>query len=111
MTRTLLLAGFAAAAPMAAAAQDPATVYQRGKQYSVEVKVDGLLPQEFTASPITFVETDRALARVRPRIEVGVDRFLLGVGGDFLFSSEKNTEFLPVLPLLRDNYDSRDARL
>jgi len=111
MRRTLLLAGLAVAVPLASAAQDPAPVYQQGKQYSFEVKVDGLLRQEFTASPITFLETDRALARVRPRIEIGVDRFLLGVGGDFIFSSEKNTEFLPTMPLLRDNYDSRDARL
>lgn len=109
MRRSLLIAALAAAAP--AAAQDPAPVYQQGKQYSVELKVDGLLRQEFTASPITFLETDRALARVRPRIEIAVDLFLLGVGGDFIFSSEENTEFLPTLPLLRDNYDSRDARL
>lgn len=111
MTRSLLLAGLAAAAPVLAAAQDPAPVYQPDQQYSLEFKVEGLLRQEFTESPITFLETDRALARVRPRVEIGVNRFLLGVGGDFMFSSEKNTEFLPTLPLLRDNYDSRDARL
>jgi hypothetical protein len=110
MKRSLLLA-LLTAAPAVAAAQDPDPVYQQGKQYSLELKVDGLLRQEFTASPITFLETDRALARVRPRVEIGVDRFLLGVGGDFVFSSERNTKFLPTLPLLRDNYDSRDARL
>ena len=111
MKRPLLLAALAVAAPLAAAAQDPAPVYQADQQYSVEFKVDGLLRQEFTESPITFLETDRALARVRPRLEIGVNRFLLGVGGEFAFSSESNTRFLPVLPLLRDNYDSREARL
>jgi len=110
MTRSLLLAGLAAAAPVLAAAQDPAPVYQQGKQYSVEVKVDGLLRQEWTDS-ITFIENDRALGRLRPRVEIGIDRFLLGVGGDFLYGTERNTAFLPTLPLLRDNYDSRDARL
>lgn len=109
MTRSLLLAALAAAAP-AVAAQDPAPVYQPGKQYSVEVKLDGVLRQEWTDS-ITFIENDRTLGRLRPRIEIGVDRFLVGVGGDFVYGSEKNTEFLPTLPLLRDNYDSRDARL
>ena len=110
MTRALLLAALAAAAPAPAAAQDPAPVYQQGKQYSFEVKLDGVLRQEWT-DPITFIENDRALGRLRPRLEIGVHRFLLGVGGDFVYGSEKNTAFLPVLPLLRDNYDSRDARL
>jgi len=110
MTRSLLLAGVAAASPALAAAQDPAPVYQQGTQYSVEVKLDGLLRQEWTDA-ITLIENDRALGRLRPRVEIGVDRFLLGVGGDFVYGSEENTAFLPTLPLLRDNYDSRDARL
>jgi hypothetical protein len=110
MTRSLLVA-VVAAAPALAAAQDPAPVYQPDKQYSLELKVDGFLRQEWTESPITFLETDRALARVRPRVEIGVHRFLLGVGGDFIYSTDENTEFAPVMPLLRDNYDSRDARL
>lgn len=110
MTRSLLLAGLVAAAPALAAAQDPAPVYQQGKRYSVEVKLDGFFRQEWTDA-ITFIENDRALGRLRPRVEFGFNRFLLGVGGDFVYGSEKNTTFLPVLPLLRDNYDSRDGRL
>lgn len=108
MKPSLLLIALAASVP--AAAQDPAPVYPPGKRYSVEVKLDGVLRQEWTDS-ITFIEKDRALGRLRPRVEIGVNRFLFGVGGDFVYGSEKNTEFLPVLPLLRDNYDSRDARL
>lgn len=110
LTRSLLLAGLAAAAPAIAAAQDPAPVYQQGKQYSVEVKLDGVLRQEWTDA-ITFIGNNRALGRLRPRLEIGVDHFLLGVGGDFVYGSEKNTDFLPTLPILRDNYDTRDARL
>lgn len=108
MKRSLLLLALATAGP--AYAQDPAPVYQAGKRYSVEVKLDGVLRQEWTDS-VTFIKNDRALARLRPRVEIGVNRVLFGVGGDFVYGSERNTEFLPVLPLLRDNYDSRDARL
>jgi hypothetical protein len=109
--KLLVLAGLAALAPAVSAAQDPAPVYQQGQRYSFDLKADGFLRQEFTDSPITFVETDRALARLRPRVEIGINRVLIGVGGDFLYSSEKNLEFAPTLPLLRDNYDSVDARL
>lgn len=105
-----LTAACLAAVPVCAAAQDPDPVYQQGERYSVEVKVDGLFRQEWT-DPITLIDNDRALGRLRPRIEIGVNRFLLGLGGDFVYGSEKNTEFAPVMPLLRDNYDSRDARL
>jgi hypothetical protein len=108
MKRFLLLT-LLAAAP--AYAQDPAPVYQPDQQYSFEFKVDGLLRQEFTEYPITFLETERSMLRVRPRVELGINKFLLGVGGDLGYSTEKNTAFAPVMPLLRDNFDSRDARL
>jgi hypothetical protein len=108
MKPSLLLIALAASVP--AAAQDPAPVYQAGQRYSFELKADGYLRQEWTDT-ITFIENDRTLARARPRVELGFNRVLLGLGGDFVYGSEKNTEFLPVLPLLRDNYDSRDARL
>src|SRR5687767_5441103 len=110
MTRSLVLAALTVATPLLAAAQDPDVVYQQGERYSVEVKVDGLLRQEWT-DPITLIDNDRALGRLRPRVEIGVNRFLLGLGGDFVYGSEKNTEFATPMPLLRDNYDSRDARL
>ena len=110
MKRSLLILALAAAAAPAHA-QDPAPVYQPDKQYSFELEGDGFLRQEFTDSPITFLETDRTLLRVRPRVEIGVNRFLFGVGGDFGIASARNTRFAPVLPLLRDNFDSREARL
>lgn len=113
MTSRPLATAALALLPAAAAAQDPAPVYQGGKQYSLEVKLDGVLRQEWT-DPITFIDDSRQLARLRPRVEVGFNRFLFGVGGDFVYGSQENTvppEGVANLPLLRDNYDSRDARL
>jgi len=99
----------ALAASVPAYAQDPPPVYQQGKQYSFELKGDGFLRQEWTDS-ITFIENDRALARLRPRVELGIDRLLLGVGGDFGVGSAPSPP-LENVPLLRDNFDPRDARL
>jgi hypothetical protein len=113
MTSRSLAAAALAALPVAAAAQDPAPVYQGGRQYSLEVKLDGVLRQEWT-DEITFIDDSRQLARLRPRIEAGVNRFLFGLGGDFVYGSQENTvppEGVATLPLLRDNYDARDARL
>lgn len=110
MKRSFALAALTVATPFLGAAQEADPVFQPGERYSVEVKVDGLLRQEWT-DPIALVDNDRTLGRLRPRVEIGVNRFLLGLGGDFVHGSDKNTEFAPVMPLLRDNYDSRDARL
>src|SRR5687768_5179307 len=73
----------------AAAAQDPDPVYQAGKTYSLELKVDAVLRQEWTDT-ITFIEKSRQLARIRPRVEVGVSRVLFGVGADLLYGSDEN---------------------
>jgi hypothetical protein len=108
MKRALCAAGVLMA-PALAAAQDPAPVYQPGKQYSVEVKLDGVVRQEWTDS-ITFIENDRFHVRMRPRVEIGVNRFLIGLGGDFIHGSPPSVE-LDQVPLLRDNFDPRDARL
>lgn len=106
MTRFILIAVLVTAP---ASAQDPAPVYQGGRQYSVETKLDGYLRQEWTDS-VTFIDKDRTLGRLRPRVEVGVNRFLLGVGGDFAYGSAANPP-LDTVPLLRDNFDPREARL
>jgi hypothetical protein len=92
-------------------AQEP--TYQPEEEYSVKLKVDALLRQEWTRS--IFVSStatrdeSRRRGRLLPRLEFGIKRLLLGVGGDFNFSSDKNTDPKPAL--LRDNYKSRDARL
>lgn len=79
-------------------------------------EIDGLLRQEWTTN---FLSSDPAVAappdqsrrliRVRPRLILGGERFQLGVGGEFNYGSDKNTDPKPTL--LRDNYDSRSARL
>ena len=116
LMKRVLLAASLFALPTGAAAQDPQDppdVYQPSNRLAVEVKVDGYLRQEWT-DEITFIDGSRQLGRVRPRLEVAVHRFTFGVGGDFLYGSQENTVPTPPvvnLPLLRDNYDARDARL
>jgi len=91
-------------------AQQP--VYQT--DHSVKLKVDGLFREEWTrdiaqGSPTTFVNQDRWRARLVPRVEMTLGKLDLGVGGDFNYSSDKNVD--PEPPLIRDNYNSRSARL
>lgn len=98
-----------------AATQDAAPVFQTSPtQNNVRLRVDGLMRQEWTRDifiPGTGETRDenRRRFRILPRLEFGSDRFTLGVGGDFNYSSDKNVDPKPAL--LRDNYDSRDARL
>lgn len=96
-----------------AAAQEPAPVYQAPKQHNFELKVDGLVRREWTEDifrdPGLFESDRRWRFRLLPRLEIGAGKALFGVGGDFNYGSDKNTE--PAPALLRDNYDSRDARL
>ncbi|HET7293086.1 MAG TPA: putative porin [Vicinamibacteria bacterium] len=114
MKRSLAaLALASSAAPLLA--QEPAPVYQSSSS-SFSFHVDALLRQEWTrdifvpAVPAPeLTDEDRTRFQVRPRIEFGRERFALGVGGDFNYSSDENVE--PPPALLRDNYDSRDARL
>ena len=100
-----------AAAPLAAQ-EEPAPVYQEQKSFSL--KVDGLLPRrEWTkglaVAPDTFEDDERWRGQLRPRLEFDLEKVVLGVGGDFNYSSDENTAGSPVL--VRDNYKSRDARV
>ena len=114
MNRSLASALLAVLAPALAAAQDAPDTYQTPETFSFEAKVDGYFRQEWT-DDITFIDGSRQLGRIRPRVEMSVAGLLtVGVGGDFLYGSQENTEPPPnlaTLPLLRDNYDARDARL
>jgi hypothetical protein len=112
-TRTAFLLALLAAAP--ALAQDPDPVYQTQKR-SIAFKADALVREEWTehlaVAAGTFRNDDRWRAQLRPRLELDLDWLFLGVGGDFNWSSDENTENLnPASPLVRDNYKSRDARL
>ncbi|HEX6737970.1 MAG TPA: putative porin [Vicinamibacteria bacterium] len=93
----------------AARGQDP--TYQVDKEYKLQLKADALVRKEWTRNLFADPDTDRWRFQIRPRLEVSVDWFRLGVGGDFDYSSDQNLEDLPAGQPLRDNYDSRDARL
>jgi hypothetical protein len=99
------------AAP-AAAQQETAPVYQAQKR-SFRLTADALLRQEWTRHfPVaegSFDDDDRWRAQLRPRLDIDLDKVVLGVGGDFNYSSDENTEGAPAI--VRDNYKSRDARL
>ena len=96
-----------------AAAQEPAPLFQPEQQYSFKVKLDGLWREEWTADIFDgagrFHNEDRWRLRALPRVEIGLNKVTLGVGGDFNWSSDKN--YLPSQAIIRDNYLSRDARL
>src|SRR5262249_31339992 len=98
-----------------AAAQEPAPVYQPEHKYSFTFKVDALFREEWTrdifVTATQFRDEDRFRGRLRPRIEIGLDKLVVGVGGDFNYSSDVNFDEAAPPALLRDNYDSRDARL
>jgi Putative porin len=111
--RAALLLVLLAAAPLAAQ-EEPAPVYQTQKSFSL--KVDGLLRREWTkglaVAPDTFQDDERWRGQLRPRLELNLDKVVLGVGGDFNYSSDENTENInPNFPIIRDNYKSRDARV
>jgi putative porin len=113
-TRAGLALALLAAAPCAVP-QEPAPVYQTQKR-SVTLKADALVREEWTrhlaVAADTFQDDHRRRGQLRPRLEIDLDKVVLGVGGDFNYSSDENTKNLsPNFPLVRDNYKSRDARL
>lgn len=116
---------YAAALVLAAGhaqAQDPAPVYQTAKTSGFQIKGDVMLRREWTQNFVTNANTDpltmenqsRWMGRARPRVEFGGKGFTLGVGGDFYYSNKDNLaipEGQTSLGLIRDNFDSRSARL
>jgi hypothetical protein len=79
-------------------------------------EVEGLFRQEWTKKFFdeTLPTESRQRGRLMPRLIEGGDKFTLGVGGDFNYSSDDNTDPLGdgVKPLIiRDNYKSKSARL
>jgi hypothetical protein len=100
------------AAPAIAQEPEPAPVYQTKKD-RFGFHADTVIRQEWTQNVYdvtdTFHDEHRRRFRILPRVEFGGNTFGLGVGGDFQYSSDKNTDPKPAL--IRDNYKSRDARL
>ena len=102
-------------AAQAAAQEEPAPVYETPKR-TLELTGDALIRGEWTrhlaVAPDTFVDDDRFRGQLRPRVVVDLGKVAFGVGGDFNYSSDENTEEInPAFPLIRDNYKSRDARV
>jgi hypothetical protein len=91
------------AAP-SAGAQD--AVFQSEKR--LRFHGEGLLREEWTRD-LLGVDSDRFRARALPGLRLLLGPVVLGAGGDFQWSSDENV--VAGQPLVRDNYDSRDARL
>lgn len=113
MNRSLQALTLSVLAPAGAAAQEPPPIQQTQQQYSFDLKGDALTRQEWTRDIFqaedSFRDENRWRLQLRPRLEVGFGPVLVGVGGDFNYSSDHNNDPPPALQ--RDNYDSRDARL
>ena len=87
-------------------------MYQAQKQYSFDAHLDAVLRQEFNETGLQL-ETDRQCIRLLPRVEAGINRVVVGLGGDFAYGSDDNTSAIAGVPrtLVRDNYRSSEARL
>jgi hypothetical protein len=112
MLRSLSVPVLLALASVASAQEVPDPVYQPQKSSSA-FHVDALTRQEWTDES-TFVNKSRRIYRLKPRGEFTAKVFQIGVGGDFIYSSEHNTDVpagQTTLPLLRDNFKYKDARL
>jgi hypothetical protein len=115
MKRATALAGLLLLAPLLRAED---AVYQTDKKYTFRVVGDALAREEWTrdifVSATANTKLDRWRLQARPRLELGVGKLVLGVGGDFNYSQDENTKppaGAATQALIRDNYDSRDARL
>ena len=87
-----------------AAAQD--AVFQSPKKLTFHG--EGLLREEWTRD-FQGVDSDRFRARALPGLRLTLGPVVLGAAGDFQWSSDENV--VAGQPLIRDNYDSRDARV
>jgi hypothetical protein len=109
MVKRALLSLSLASLASASQAQDPAPVYQSSQEYKFQLRADGLARQEWTRNLFEVPNQDRWRLQIRPHLDASLHWFRLGVGGEFNWSKDENIEPRPAL--LRDNYDSRDARL
>jgi len=110
----LVVASFAVVAP--AAAQGQTSAVQQQKQ-SFRFAGDMLARYEWTRDipgEDGLVNEDRYFLQARPRVELSLGPIELGVGGAFNYSDVENDVPPPgqiAVPLIRDNFRSRDARL
>jgi hypothetical protein len=92
-------------AASSAVAQD--AVFQKPKRLTFQG--EGLLREEWTRDFPSGTDTDRFRARALPGLRLTLGPVVLGAAGDFQWSSDENV--VAGQPLIRDNYDSRDARV
>lgn len=102
--RTRVAVAVTLLAASSAAAQDP--VFQSPKRLTFQG--EGLLRQEWTRD-LQGVDSDRFRARALPGLRLSLGPVVLGASGDFQWSTDENV--VAGQPLIRDNYDSRDARV
>jgi hypothetical protein len=91
-------------AASSAAAQD--AVFQSPKKLTFHG--EGLLREEWTRD-FQGADSDRFRARALPGLRLTLGPVVLGAAGDFQWSTDENV--VAGQPLVRDNYDSRDARV
>jgi hypothetical protein len=101
--------------PAGAGAQDDQFFKRPAQEFSLELKGDALFRAEWTrdifVTATQLRNDDRQRVQLRPRLEIGLGPVLLGVGGEFNWSSDDNVAAAGSQALIRDNYDSRSARV
>jgi hypothetical protein len=107
MKKTLALA-------IAAACAAPLADAQAATQKAFAFTGDALSRYEWTKDLFEGDDQSRWRLQARPRLEFNYKSLQVGVGGEFNYSEDENTLPPPgatTLAILRDNYDSRDARV
>ena len=95
------------AVPATAGAQQ-ADVFQTEKR--LKLAAEGLFRQEWTTDLFQGApDINRRLGRLLPSARLTLGLVELGAGGDFYYSSDVNV--VSGQPIIRDNYDSRSARV
>ncbi len=96
-----------------ASAQSPSANVPRERSQPYVFQLPGLVREEWTTNLFDGAPDERRWRlRALPRLQIGQDRLVAGVGADLNYSEDENTKLDPEAPqILRDNYKSRSARL
>jgi hypothetical protein len=105
LAATILLSCVALPAPGQVRVSTP----QPRQDYRFET--EAIARQEWTTKKFLGPDENRWRLRLLPKIEIGRTWLFAGVGGDFNYSKDKNTEGILETGTYADNYESRGARL
>jgi hypothetical protein len=96
-----------------ASAQDSSSSMPPERSRPYVFQLPGLARQEWTTDLFGGIPDERRWRlRVLPRLQIGQERIVAGIGADLNYSQDENATLDPEAPqILRDNYDSRSARL